>query len=83
MKFEKLAALGAIGACGGIAVVYAGLAWLGLPTAFAGVPGATGGIDPINRSVLWIAAAVPVSLFVIAHLGLAKQLFRGPSSFME
>lgn len=83
MRIERIAALGALGVCGGVVVTYAALAWLGVPTAFAGTPGATGGIDFINRNVLWIAALVPVSLFVISHLAMAKQLLRGPTSLND
>ena len=83
MKFERMAALGALGVCGGVVAAYAALAWLVLPTAFAGRPGATGGIDLINRNVLWIAALVPVSLFIVSHLAMARQLLRGPKSPTE
>ena len=83
MKFERLAALGALGVCGGVTVTYAVLAWIGHTTAVAGTPGATGGIDFISRNVLWIAALVPVALFIVSHLAMAKQLMRGPSSLTE
>ena len=83
MKFERLAALGALGVCGGVTVTYAALAWIGHTTAVAGTPGTTGGIDFVSRNVLWIAALVPVSLFLVSHLAMAKQLMRGPSSLTE
>jgi uncharacterized membrane protein len=83
MKFERLAALGALGVCGGVSVVYLALVWIGHATAVAGTPGATGGIDHISRNVLWIAALVPVSLFIIGHLAMAKQLLRGSSTLTE
>ena len=80
MKFERIAELGALGVCGGVIATYAGLAWIGLPTAFAGRPGATGGMDPIHRNVLWVAALVPVALFVVSHVWFAVQLRGGPKS---
>jgi hypothetical protein len=83
MKFERIAVLGALGVVGGVVATYLGLAWLVVPTAFAGVPGATGGIDGINRTVVWIAALVPVSLFVVSHLAFARQLHDGPKSLVD
>jgi hypothetical protein len=83
MKFERMAALGALGVCGGVLVVYAALAWVGNPTPLAGAPGATGGMDSISRWVLWIAALVPVAIFIGSHLVFARQLRRGPASLNE
>lgn len=83
MKFERMAALGALGACGGVALVYLLIAWSASLTPFAGVPGATGGIDRITRNVVWIAALVPVAIFVAMHLMFARQLQRGPSSLND
>lgn len=82
-NFYKLAALGALGVCAGVLVVYAGLWWLGTTTPVAGAPGATGGIDSITRNVLWIAALVPTLLFLGTHLVFARQLVRGPSSLND
>ena len=83
MKFERIAVLGALGVCGGVLATWAGLAWLRLPTKFGGTPGATGGIDSTTRYVLWIAALVPVALFVWSHLAFAKQLKEGPKSLID
>jgi hypothetical protein len=83
MKFERMAALGALGVCGGVIATYALLAWIGSPTAVAAAPGATGGIDGTTRTVLWIAALVPVALFLWSHLAFARQLSRGPSSLND
>jgi hypothetical protein len=83
MKLEKMAALGALGVCGGVVATYLLLAWLAMPTAFAAAPGATGGIDTITRNVIWIAALVPVAIFLWSHLAFAKQLRGGPSSLND
>jgi hypothetical protein len=80
MKFQRMAILGALGVCGGVVAAWLGLAWLGTPTVFGGAPGATGGIDTTTRYVLWIAALVPVALFLWSHLAFAKQLKDGPKS---
>lgn len=82
-KAARLAALGALGVCGGILAAYLALAWVMVPTKVAGVPGATGGVDSINRYVLWVAALVPVSLFLWSHLAFAKQLRGGPKSLND
>jgi len=83
MTFERIAALGALGVCGGVAATYAGIAWLGLTTPVAGAPGATGGIDTITRNVLWIAALVPAVIFIVSHLAFARQLSRGPRTMND
>jgi hypothetical protein len=83
MTFERIASLGALGVCGGVALTYAGIAWLGLTTPFGGAPGATGGIDTITRNVLWIAALVPATIFIWSHLAFARQLSRGPRTMNE
>ena len=82
-NFEKMGALGALGVCAGVVVVYLGLAWLATTTPVAAAPGATGGIDSITRNVIWIAALVPVVIFVWSHLVFAKQLRAGPSSLND
>ena len=82
-NFERMAALGALGVCAGVAAVYAGLWWLGRTTPFAGAPGATGGIDVITRNVLWIAALVPAAIFILSHLAFARQLSRGATTLNE
>jgi len=83
MKFERIAALGALGVCGGVAATYALLAWLATPTAFAGVPGSTGGIDGITRTVIWVAALVPAAIFIVTHVAFAQQLRKGRTSLNE
>lgn len=78
-----MAALGALGVCGGVAVVVVFLAWLAMPTPLAGVPGATGGVDAITRNVIVISALVPAVLFIWSHLALAKQLRGGTASLND
>ena len=83
MKFERMAALGALGVCGGITVAYLALAWFGMPTPLAGVTGATGGMDVITRNVIWVSALVPTLLFIVTHLAMAKQLRAGRASLND
>jgi hypothetical protein len=82
-NFERMAALGALGVCGGVVVTYLALAWLATTTPVAAAPGATGGIDGITRNVIWIAALVPALIFILSHLAFAKQLKAGPSSLND
>ena len=83
MKFEQLAARGALGVCGGVALTYLVIAWSASLTPVAGVPGATGGMEPITRNVLWIAALVPAAIFIWSHVVFAKQLRGGPRSLND
>jgi hypothetical protein len=83
MRFERLAAVGALGVCGGVLVTYVALAWLGVPTAPSGSPGGTGGINSTTRYVLWVSALVPTALFVLSHLVFARQLTRGATSLND
>ena len=73
MNFEKLAALGAQGAAGGIIAAWLGFVWLIRPVA-------TGGIDRTS----WVAAAVSAfvifALLAAVHLYFAAQLKRGADS---
>ncbi len=82
-NFERMAALGALGVCGGVVATYLFLAWLSKTTPVAAAPGATGGVDGITRNVIWIAALVPVAIFLWSHLAFAKQLRGGPSSLND
>ncbi len=70
MNIEKLAALGALGAAGGITV-----AWLVL--VFLLRPVSSGGIDAISHHALAIAMAVPMLLLAGAHAWFGLQLRRG------
>ena len=72
MRFEKLAALGALGATGGILLLYALFVWLGLPRP------ATGGIDRTSGIVLWISVGCVILALVALHLALGHQLWHAP-----
>ena len=65
--YAKLAALGALGVCGGVLALYAFLAFFTRP-----IP--LGGIDQTQAAVAWIALAIPFSLIVAAHLVYADVL---------
>ena len=67
MKFERLAALGAVGVCLGVLALYALIAFVARP-----VP--TGGMDATNAVLTWISIAVPVLAIIAAHLAYAKLL---------
>jgi heme exporter protein D len=73
MRFEKLAALGALGATGGLLLAYALFVWLALPQP------ATGGIDRAHASVVWIAIGLVILALVALHLALAHQLWHAPA----
>lgn len=77
-KFEKLAALGALGVAAGCGAVYLLLMYLFSPTGTGGGPGATGGIDHVSWYLLIVAVAVPMALLAAAHIVLARQLSAGP-----
>ena len=67
MKFEKLAALGAVGVCLGVLALYALIAFVARP-----VP--TGGMDGTNAVLTWISVAVPVLAIIAVHIAYAKLL---------
>jgi hypothetical protein len=66
-----------------VLATYALLAWLSKTTPVAAAPGATGGMDGITRNVIYIAALVPVVIFIWSHVVFAKQLKGGPSSLND
>jgi hypothetical protein len=67
--FAKLAALGALGVCGGVAGLYLFLAFFTRP-----VP--LGGIDQTHSMVALIALAIPFVLIIGAHLVYARVLLQ-------
>ena len=73
MRFEKLAALGALGATGGLVLVFLLFVWLGLPRP------ATAGIDGAHGGVLWIAMGVLFLALIAFHLAIAHQLWHAPA----
>jgi hypothetical protein len=72
MRIEKRAALGALGACGGIALLYLLFVWLGIPRP------ATAGIDRAHGAIVWISLGVVVLALIALHLALAHQLWHAP-----
>lgn len=72
MRFEKLAALGALGATGGLVLVYLLFVWLGIPRP------ATAGIDRTHGAVIWIAMGVLFVALIGVHLAIAHQLWHAP-----
>jgi len=65
--FAKIAALGAVGVCGGVFALYVFLAFFTRP-----VP--LGGIDQTHSVLTLISLAVPFSLIIGAHLVYARVL---------
>ena len=72
MRIEKLAALGAVAASGGIMLLYLGIAWMVLPHR------ETGGIDWTQATVTWISVGLVVLALIALHLALAHQLWHAP-----
>lgn len=66
-KFARLASLGAIGVCLGVAAVYALIVYISLPTP-------TGGVNPVTFAVTAISVAGPVLALIAVHLVVARQL---------
>ena len=72
MRFEKLAALGALGATGGMVLLYLLFVWIGIPRP------ATAGMDLTTGSVLWISLGVLFVALIAFHLAMAHQLWHAP-----
>ncbi len=75
--FEKTAALGALGACAGVAALYLGMVARFAPTPTSGLPGNGGGIDPLTWTIFAIAAFVPTSILIGAHYAFSRDLQTG------
>lgn len=69
-NFEKLAALGAQGAAGGLVAAWLGFVWFIRPVS-------SGGIDPTSHLVAAAAAFVVFGLLSAAHFWFGWQLKRG------
>jgi divalent metal cation (Fe/Co/Zn/Cd) transporter len=69
MNLGKLAALGAVGVSLALVAIYAFLCWVSLSR------NVTGGIDPQQQHVAWIAMLVPALLIIAAHLAVARHLW--------
>ena len=65
--YAKVAALGALGVCGGTLALYVFLVFFTRP-----VP--LGGINQAHAAVAWIALAIPTVLIIAAHLVYARVL---------
>lgn len=66
-KIAKLAGLGALAACGGIAAVFALFVYFTRP-----VP--TSGLDPTNRFLSWFTVAGVIFAVIEVHVVLSRQL---------
>ncbi|MFL5578101.1 MAG: hypothetical protein ACJ79S_19290 [Gemmatimonadaceae bacterium] len=69
MNMAKLGALGAVGAAIGVLLIYLFLVWVTRSQTL------TGGMDPIQQTVTWIATAIPALLIAAANLAIARQLW--------
>lgn len=72
-NFEKLAALGALGAAGGLVAAWLGLAWFIRP-----VP--SGGMDATLHLVAIASTGVVFGWLALAHFWFGAQLRRGALS---
>jgi len=68
-KIAKLAGLGAFGAGAGLLGLYLLLILITRPSP-------SGGIDPVNAAVAWIALGGLFAALIIAHIAIGKQLLR-------
>ena len=66
-RFHLLAALGALGATGGFALIYALVVWVSRPSK-------TGGMDPTQSYITWIAVGGLVVALIAVHVVFAQQL---------
>lgn len=67
--YAKLAALGALGVCGGVAALFLFVAFF-----TRSIP--LGGIDQTQSLLTWISLAIPFSLIIGAHLVYAGVLMK-------
>ncbi len=66
-KIAKFAGLGAFGACACLLALYLLLVFVARPTR-------TGGIDPTNAAVAWIALGGLFAALIIVHVVIGRQL---------
>lgn len=74
MRFEKLAALGAVAVSGGLVLVYALFFWLGT------VHPETGGVDAAHGTLIRLTLAIAIGAVIALHLALAHQLWHAPAA---
>lgn len=67
--YAKIAALGALGVCGGVFALFLFIAYF-----TRSIP--LGGIDQTQSLLAWISLAVPFSLIIGAHLVYARVLMK-------
>ena len=67
--YARLAAMGALGVCGGVFALYVFLVFF-----TRSIP--LGGIDQTQSLLSWISLAVPFSLIIGAHLVYARVLMK-------
>jgi hypothetical protein len=73
MPINRLAALGAVGATGGLLLVYLLFVWLGIRHP------ETAGIDAAHGHVMWIALGILFLALIALHLAMAHQLWHAPT----
>ena len=66
-RIAKLAALGAFGACGGLAAFYALFLFVTRPSGFAGM-------DPTLRFIAWFSVAGVIVALLGVHVVFGRQL---------
>jgi hypothetical protein len=71
--YANIAALGALGVCGGTAALYAFIAFFTRPVRLGPI---AGGIDQTHSVLAWISLAIPFSLIIGAHLVYARVLMK-------
>ena len=71
MRFERTAALGALGVAAAVFLVYLVFCFLMRPRAV------TSGMDWTNAVVTWISTGILVLAIVAIHVALARQLWKG------
>jgi len=74
MRYERIAALGAVGVAGAVLLVY--LLWI-----FVTRPEpSTAGMDWTNAVLTWIATGLLALAIIAVHLTFARQLWRGEAT---
>jgi hypothetical protein len=73
MPPNRLAALGAVGATGGLVLLYLLFVWLGIRHP------ETGGMDATHGIVMWISLGVLFLALIALHLAMAHQLWHAPA----